>query len=68
MKLSEFILLSEGEKAKTVMCEGVLVAKKKADPTLRFLFQMDSYYVEMYCNRRWGGPKALPPKRLLGFP
>lgn len=50
MRLSEFILLSEEEKKFVVLHHGILVAKRSISPYLVFLFQMDGYYVESYCN------------------
>ncbi len=50
MKLSEFILLDQEEKKLTVLHEGVLIAKRNNDKCFMFLFQMESYYVETYCN------------------
>jgi hypothetical protein len=50
MKLSEFILLDEADMKATVLHEGVLVAKRHNDDALVFLFQMDDYYVETFCN------------------
>ncbi|RPD47400.1 MULTISPECIES: hypothetical protein [Chitinophagaceae] len=50
MKLSQFIMLSEGEKTKALMCEGVLVGKQKELPMIRFLFQLDAFYVTMHCD------------------
>ena len=50
MKLSDFILLNEDEKKKTVLHKGVLIAKRDNFDSMIFLFQMGSYYVEAYCN------------------
>ena len=50
MKLSDFILLNVEEKKLTVLHEGILVAKRKFDNSTVFLFQLESYYVETYCN------------------
>lgn len=50
MKLSQFILMNEGEKAKTLLNQGILVSKIKEKPMIRFLFQMDDYYVELCCD------------------
>jgi hypothetical protein len=50
MKLSEFILLDEGDKKMTVLHQGVLVAKRNVFDFMVFLFQMEAYYVEAYCN------------------
>jgi len=50
MRLSEFILLNEQEKKSTVLHRGVLLAKRSSLESMVFLFQLDSYYVEAYCN------------------
>lgn len=50
MRLSDFILLNEEHKKLIVLHEGILVAKRSSYPYLVFLFQMDDYYVESFCN------------------
>ena len=50
MKLSEFILLGEAEKQHTVLHRGVLIAKRKQQSSLVFLFQLGGYYVETWCS------------------
>lgn len=50
MKLSEFILLSENEKKTAVLHLGVLIGKRSIQNDRFFLFQLDSFYVEMCCN------------------
>ena len=50
MKLSEFILLSEPLKTQAVLNKGVLIAKRKTAISMVFLFQMEQYYVETYCD------------------
>jgi hypothetical protein len=50
MKLSEFILLNEDEKRVVVLHVGVLVAKRTSDGCCVFLFQLGSFYVEVFCN------------------
>jgi hypothetical protein len=50
MKLSDFILLDEGKKKMVVLHEGILIGKRNKFDYLVFLFQMDNYYVETYCN------------------
>ncbi|WP_407525691.1 hypothetical protein PDL71_04045 [Lacibacter sp. MH-610] len=50
MKLSEFILLSEAEKQQAALHLGVLVAKRKLQNGILFLFRLEDYYVEMSCN------------------
>ncbi len=52
MRLSEFITSGEEEKKQAVLHTGVLVAKRKINDGLVFLFQIDDYYVETYCNLR----------------
>ena len=51
MKLSEFILLNENEKKHTVIHQGILIAKRSSHNYLVFLFQLESYYIETFCNR-----------------
>lgn len=50
MKLSEFILLSEAEKQQAALHLGVLVAKRKLQNGILFLFRLEDYYVEMGCS------------------
>ncbi len=50
MKLSDFIMLNEDEKKLAVLHEGVLIAKRNYFDCVVFLFQLDGYYVETYCN------------------
>jgi hypothetical protein len=50
MKLSEFILLDEEEKKSSVLHQGVLIAKRNQDDCMVFLFQLDFFYVETWCN------------------
>ncbi len=50
MKLSDFILLGEEEKMRTVLHEGVLVAKRQEPANFFFLFQFQSFYVETCFN------------------
>jgi hypothetical protein len=52
MKLSDFILSGEEEKKKTVLHEGVLLAKRDNEHCKIFLFGLGDYYVEMFCNRQ----------------
>lgn len=70
MKLSDFILLNEDEKKMAVLHQGILIAKRKNTDHMVFLFQLDSYYVETYCNKLsksveefvvFGNPKSLTP-------
>jgi hypothetical protein len=50
MRLSDFIVLNEEEKKFTVLHRGVLISKRKARQYIVFLFQLDGFYVEMFCN------------------
>ena len=50
MKLSEFILLNEADKKRSVMHQGVLLAKRTYPDLIIFLFQLEDYYIETYCN------------------
>ena len=51
MKLSEFILLNEGDKKCTVMNKAVALAQRTYPDIVIFLFQLDNYYIEAYCNK-----------------
>jgi hypothetical protein len=50
MKLSEFIVLNEAEKKRAVMNDAVALATWTAPGLVIFLFQIEDYYVEAYCN------------------
>ncbi len=50
MKLSEFILLDIDKKKSTVLHQGVLVGKRVHAGNMVFLFQLNNYYVETFCN------------------
>jgi hypothetical protein len=50
MKLSDFILLSVEEKAAAVLHQGVLVAKRRHQEQIAFLFHLENYYVETFCS------------------
>lgn len=52
MKLSEFIVLNEAEKKHAVMNYAVPLASRTFPGFVIFLFQLDGYYVEAYCNDR----------------
>jgi hypothetical protein len=62
MKLSEFILLNEGDKRCTVMNNAVALAQRIYPDVIIFLFQLDNYYVEAYCNK---ANKAIEEYRVL---
>ena len=63
MRLSHFILLSEEEKKKTVLHEGILLAKRDVEDCKIFLFGLSDYYVELFCNRQ---SKAVEEYRAFG--
>ncbi|MBB1284375.1 hypothetical protein HRH25_08330 [Flavisolibacter sp. BT320] len=50
MGLSDFILLGEKEKKWTVLHQGILVGKRENRNRKIFLFQLDDFYVETFCN------------------
>ncbi|WP_153800315.1 hypothetical protein [Foetidibacter luteolus] len=51
MRLSEFILLNEADKKKSVMQHAVALAKRSIPDYVIFLFQLEDYYIETYCNQ-----------------
>jgi len=63
MRLSDFILLSEEEKKRTVLHQGALLARSEQDDRMVFLFQMEDYYVETFCNPQ---SKAIEEYRAFG--
>lgn len=50
MKLSEFILLNEEDKKCTVLNNAVALARRTYPDVIIFLFQLEDYYIETYCN------------------
>lgn len=48
MSLSEFIVLDQSQKKIAVLHQGVLIAKRKVNQSVIFLFQLDNYYVETF--------------------
>jgi AAA+ ATPase superfamily predicted ATPase len=50
MKLSEFMLLNEVDKKCAVMNNAVPLAKSASPEFIIFLFQLEDFYVETYCN------------------
>ena len=50
MKISEFIALNEAEKKYAVMNNAVALATRTSPGLVIFLFQIEGYYVEAYCN------------------
>ena len=62
MKLSEFILLNEKDKKCAVMNNAVALAQRTYPDIIVFLFQLDNYYIETYCNK---ASKAIEEYRVL---
>ncbi len=50
IKLSDFIVLDIEEKKLVTLHEGVLIAKRKNQEYIIFLFQLETFYTEMYCS------------------
>jgi hypothetical protein len=50
MRLPDFIMLSQERKKLAVLHLGVLIGKRKTSDYIIFLFQMDHFYVETFCN------------------
>jgi hypothetical protein len=50
MKLSEFIVLNEVDKKCAVMNNAVALAQRTYPDLVIFLFQLEDFYVETYCN------------------
>ncbi|MGZ5189434.1 MAG: hypothetical protein ACXWCZ_00360 [Flavisolibacter sp.] len=50
MMISDFILLSKDHKQTILLHQGILIGKRKNGESQVFLFQLDLFYVEMYCN------------------
>ena len=55
MKLSDFIMLKDEEKKYCVIHQGVLVGKRKGSGLMIFLFQMQNFYVETFCDTQTRG-------------
>ena len=62
MKLSEFILLNEEDKKCAVMSKAVALAQRTYPDMTIFLFQLDYYYIEAYCNQ---ASKSIEEYRVL---
>ena len=52
MKLSDFTMLNGEEKKLVVLHEGVLIGKRKRPELIVFLFQMNNFYVETFCDTK----------------
>jgi len=50
MRLSNFIVQKEEEKMRAVLHEGVLIGKRKPTGLVIFLFQLNNFYVETFCD------------------
>jgi len=70
MKLSDFIMQDGEEKKQIALHQGVLISKRTKPGSFIFLFQMENFYVEMFCDtqtksvtqfRAFSGTKLLQP-------
>ena len=52
MELSDFIMLNAEEKKLVVLHKGVLIGKRKDFELIIFLFHLDKFYVETFCNTK----------------
>jgi hypothetical protein len=52
MKLSDFTMLNGEEKKLVVLHEGVLIGKRKRPGLIVFLFQLNNFYVETFCDTK----------------
>ena len=52
MKLSDFTMLNGEEKKLVVLHEGVLIGKRKRPELIVFLFQLNNFYVETFCDTK----------------
>ena len=50
MRLSDFIVLDQEEKKLMVLHQGVLIGKRKKTGLIIFLFQLQNFYVETFCD------------------
>lgn len=50
MRLGDFILLNETDKRSRILHEGVLIAKRTTASEFIFLFQLTTFYAEIYCS------------------
>lgn len=51
MKLFDFKLLSQREQVDLLYSQGVYIGKKKQGTTVILLYQVDSFYVEIYYSK-----------------
>ena len=52
MELSDFIMLHAEQKKLVVLHKGVLIGKRKEADLIVFLFYLDKFYVETFCNTK----------------
>jgi hypothetical protein len=52
MELSDFIMLNAEEKKLVVLHDGVLIGKRKSPELIIFLFHLDKFYVETFCDTK----------------
>ena len=52
MELSDFIMLNAEQKKLVVLHKGVLIGKRNGVDLIIFLFDLDKFYVETFCNTK----------------
>lgn len=50
MTIVDFIQLDQEEKKLLLLHGGILIGKRWVDDHIVFLFQLQSFYIEVYCN------------------
>jgi hypothetical protein len=59
MNIADFILLDEIKQAQTLVERGVFVAERLYKNFSIFLYQVDSFYVEIYHNLRYNAMQGM---------
>jgi hypothetical protein len=59
MNIADFTLLDEIEQAQTLVERGVFVAERLYKNFSIFLYQVDSFYVEIYHNLRYNAMQGM---------
>ncbi len=52
--MSAFLLLEESQKREALLIKGTLIGKRPANNSFVFLYQLDGFYVEVYCKLHEG--------------
>ncbi|GAC1495086.1 MAG: hypothetical protein NVS1B13_25450 [Flavisolibacter sp.] len=53
MNLKEFNLLTEGDQCKILLDKGILIAERLYRDLIIYLFQIQSFYVEVYFHKKF---------------